>query len=83
MTMQPIDQLDEFDPAAERRAYVERVVRHRCGDVVGEAELAHVLSQPESATVPKEVAERIETVLELIVARLDAIEDRLDGRRVH
>jgi hypothetical protein len=33
--------------------------------------------------VPREVAKRIGDALELIVARLDAIEERLDGRRVH
>jgi hypothetical protein len=68
------------DLPAERTAYVAAVIRHRCGDVLDEAELAP--TQPEMM-VPREVAEKITDALELIVARLDAIEDRLGRGQRH
>jgi hypothetical protein len=69
---------------AERAEYVRRVIAARCSELT-EAEVAqalNTLSQPE-VIIPRDVGQRIETALELIVARLEVIEARLDGRRPH
>jgi hypothetical protein len=78
-----------IDPQLEddRAGYARRLIAHR--PELGDAEVARMCapSQPESDTAPMvlpvEIGERIETVLELIVARLDRIEDRLGGGRTH
>jgi hypothetical protein len=65
---------------AERAEYVRRVIAARRPELAGADLASH--TRPE-VVVPREVAKRIEDALELIVARLDAIEERLDCRRVH
>jgi hypothetical protein len=71
--------------AEDRRDYVERLVRARCGDVITEADLASLGNKvaPDAAMIPREVGQRIEDALEVILARIDRLESRLDGRRPH
>jgi hypothetical protein len=33
------------DPSADRPEYVERLVRHRCGDALGEADIAQICAR--------------------------------------
>jgi hypothetical protein len=70
----------------KRRAYVERVVRHRCGDILTGAEIGgtaadlpskgdHDLSSAAPVMmIPRELAERVEAALEAITDRMDRIE---------
>jgi hypothetical protein len=78
MTEHALDQL-EVQPSnllAERAAYVEAVIRHRCGDVITDADLARPASEvkPEVVMIPSPMAERLSEVLELMCDRLDKIE---------
>jgi hypothetical protein len=79
----PLDDVDSMVlPKAEtfnpddRRDYVDRVVRHRCGDVLTDLDLA-MLAVP---VVPGEIAERVEDVLEAISERVHRLEARLQAR---
>jgi hypothetical protein len=69
---------------AARADFVARVIRHRCGDVISEDEISVALrgtgespdlnSSPPVMMVPKELAERLEDVLEAVVSRIEKIE---------
>jgi hypothetical protein len=85
MTEHALDQL-EVQPSnllAERAAYVEAVIRHRCPELT-DADLASAESkvEPEVVMIPPELAKHILAALDGINERLAQLEHRLDARRL-
>jgi hypothetical protein len=83
----PDSRVDRFDPP-QRADYISRVVQHRCGDVLSEAEIkdrtgedggesAHVRAAGEAEMVPMEIVSRILEVVTAIDERIGQIEDHL------
>jgi hypothetical protein len=78
-----VETQSETGPSGLPAGYAARVIRHRCSDVISEAELACVLCQPESDTarmsmvLPAEIGECILDVLAAVDQRIAGIEAHL------
>jgi hypothetical protein len=83
-----VEPVDPSDLPEDRAEYARRLIAARCPELTAEEIEPAVHDRPAAdaaqvVMVPHEVAEKIFGVLDLIVARLDRLESRLDGRGVH